>query len=197
MTSYDHFLKDRPRHWRDMEAVASDALERGDLIFTSLDDLHAESESEIRILVARPETGRILLVSSSRKPDEDSEAKASVIDITSGDDDSFVELGKRWDFIRARAAVKAANQAVGGTIIHTWCRIWSTGHLHILARVARNGMHDSLRTITVAKPGGVFKPQVLASVGFMRPLPKLFKASGTIRVHGEIGSKGTDQIGIV
>jgi len=174
-----------------MEAAVSSSLQAGDLILTSLDDLHEAALSEIRLLVARPEAGRILLISAARTPEDDGEVCPTTLEITSGNDESLIETGRRWNAIERHVALRAAARSVGGQIVRTWARIWSTGQLHIIARVARPGMYDSLRTITVRRPVGLFRPVVSAKVGYMRPLPKLFQKTGSVRVHGEIDSRNS------
>lgn len=185
------YLKDRPRHWRDMEAAVSDLLQPGDLIFTSLDDLQESSLSELRVLVARPEAQRILLVSASRSPDDEAEVATTTQDITSGADTNFIEIGNRWNMAHRRAALKMAKHTLDGRIAHIWAQVWSERKLHVIARVSRAGMHDSLRTITVERPVGILRPKTEARVGFTRPIPKLFTKSGSVRVHGEIDSRNS------
>ncbi len=186
----------RPEHWSQMELAICSRLLAGDILYGDLDDLFTDRLSTRRIVVARPSEERVFLVWTSMAPDEEKPAETQEILITSGSGLEKIEIGAKWGICDHRIAMKAAEDAVDGTIKHSWLRVWGKGHLHLVARVSRAGLHDSLQTISVTRPeGSFFRRSARARVNGFRPVPKLFHASGAANVYGIKETKGGIRIG--
>lgn len=185
-----------PEHWSQMELAICSKLLAGDILYGNLDDMFIDRLSTRRLVVARPSDERIFLVWNSMAPSDDSPKETSEIMITSGSGLEEVEIGERWNLLDRRAAMKAAENAVDGTIKHPWLRVWGESRLHLVARVSRAGLHDSLQTISVTRPEGVFfRKSVGAWINGFRPIPKLFQATGAANVFGAKEKKEGVRIG--
>jgi hypothetical protein len=186
----------RPEHWSQMELAICSKLLAGDILYGDLDDLFIDRLSTRRLVVARPSEERIFLVWSSMAPEDEKPEESNEILITSGSGLEEVEIGQKWGLLDRRSAMKAAEDAVDGTIKHSWLRVWGESHLHLVARVSRAGLHDSLQTISVTRPEGpFFRKSARARVNGFRPLPKLFHAAGAATVFGVKETKGGIRIG--
>ncbi|MNU29013.1 hypothetical protein D3C71_174600 [compost metagenome] len=181
----------RPDHWSQMELAICSKLLAGDILYGDLDDLFIDRFSTRRLVVARPSEERIFLVWSSMAPEDEKPEESNEILITSGSGLEEVEIGQKWGLLDRRIAMKAAEDAVDGAIKHSWLRVWGEGHVHLVARVSRPGLHDSLQTISVTRPeGSFFRKSARARVNGFRPIPKLFHASGAATVFGVKETKG-------
>lgn len=179
-----------PTHWLDMEPALASKLLVGDILYGNLDDLYVGRLSVRRLVVARPSDGRIFLLSTSMAPSEEKPSDVEERFITTGAELESHEIGSGWGFRERRIAMRAAEDKVDGTIRHTWLRVWGEGHLHLVARVARPGLLDSLQTISVRRPAGsTFRKSSTAEVVRFRTLSKLFVASGMAEVYGGKASK--------
>ncbi len=160
-------------------------------LYGSLDDLFVDRLSTRRLVVARPAEERIFLLSTSMGPSDEKPSDVNESFITTGTELESSEIGAKWGFMERRIAMRAAEDAVDGTIRHAWLRIWGEGHLHLVARVARAGLHDSLQTLSVRRPAGsAFRKKSTAQVVAFRPMPKRFIAGGMAEVYGGKEPKG-------
>lgn len=180
----------RPKHWTAMEAAIGRKLLVGDIFYGHPDELNESSKSFRRSVVARPSEGRVLLISTSMAPGDEAPSEAEETFITNGDDLETREIGKKWSWRHRRVAMRAVAAAVDGAIQHPWLTIWDDRFLHIVARVKRPGLHDSLQTIIATRPeGSIFRETSEAQVRSFRPLPKLFVESGFVTTYGRTEEK--------
>lgn len=178
-------LEKQPKHWVDMDPVIGRKLLVGDILYGNLDELTEDHLSFRRVVVARPSERRILLISTSMAPQDEAPSEVQETFIATGDDLESKDIGSGWSARERRIALKAAEDAIDGTIKHAWLRIWDERHLHIVARVARAGLHDSLQTITATRPeGSFFRKRSTARMLHYRPMPKVFVESGFVTAYG-------------
>jgi hypothetical protein len=180
----------RPKHWTSMEEALSKKLLVGDIFYGHLDELNEFSQSFRRSVVARPSEKRVLLISTSMAPGDEAPTEAEEAFVTTGDDLETMEIGRKWSRRHRRVAMKAAEGAVDGTIKHPWLIIWDDRFLHVVARVKRAGLHDSLQTIVATRPeGSIFREKSHGQVRSFRPLPKIFVESGSVTAYGRFEGK--------
>lgn len=186
----------RPEHWSHMETAICGRLLVGDILYGNLDDLFIDRLSSRRVVVARPSEERIFLLSTSMAPSDEEPSDVVETFITTGAQLERNEIGERWSWRERRIALQAAEDVVDGTIRHAWLSIWGEGRLHLVARVARSGLLDSLQTISVTRPAGsLFRKNSTAKLVAFRSMPKRFLASGTAEVYGGKETKGGVRIG--
>jgi hypothetical protein len=181
-----HLDAKRPEHWSGMDAAICSRLLVGDILYGDLDEFNEFTRSFRRTVVARPSEGRILLISTSMAPGDETPSEAEEAFITTGDDLETKEIGgKKWSRRHRRTAMKAAEAAVDGTIAHRWLVIWDDSFLHVVARVKRAGLHDSLQVIVATRPeGSIFREKSEGRVRKFRSLPKIFVESGSVTAYG-------------
>lgn len=173
----------RPNHWRMIEAALSDTLEPGDLILGQLENLNVDGETRISIVASRPSTQRVLVASAVASPDSE-ECLPSVSTALPRKVGQILDIGKTWSMIPRMRAERKARKSAEGTIDQILARIWSNERVYIIAKVSRPGMYDCLKAISVPRQRGMFGAALGGWVVFGRPLPRLFVASPTVRVHG-------------
>lgn len=188
-------LPSAPEHWTDMESALCSRLLVGDILYGDLDDLFIDRSSVRRLVVARPSDERIFLLSTSMAPSDEKPSDVEETLITTGAELESNEIGSGWSFRERRIAMRAAEDKVDGTIRHTWLRVWGERHLHLVAKVSRPGLLDSLQTISVRRPvGSIFRKTSTAEVVRFRTMSKLFLASGMAEVYGGKVSKRSVRI---
>jgi hypothetical protein len=183
------------KHWQGMEPALQSRLLVGDILYGSFDDLATDGLSVRRLVVARPSEERIFLVSTSMAPGDEKPADAQELLVTRADGQETTEVDGGWRRREKRVALRAAEDAVDGTIEHAWLTLWGASHLHLVLRVARAGLHDSLQTLSVTRPAGPFLRETSTAklIGF-RPMPKRFLASGHANVWGRLEANGKVRI---
>jgi hypothetical protein len=177
-------------HWAEMDSSICSKLFVGDILYGNLDDLQADGVSVRRLVVARPAEKKLFLLSTTMSQSDEKPSHVKETFVTTGTDLEKHEIGTKWALLERHIALKAADSTVDGRILHTWLRIWGEQRLHLVARVARAGLHDSLQTISVTRPKGhLFRRASTAEVIRFRTVPKLFVAGGLAEVYGDIERK--------
>lgn len=172
-----------PKHWQELEAAIISRLLVGDILYGYFDDLTWEGVSTRRLLVARPSEEKMFLISASMSPGDEQPSEPTEFEIMIDAGEQVV--GTRWKTRDARIALRAAEDAVDGSINQRWLTVWGERKLHIIAVVSRSGMRESFCGISASRPiGSFFKKTSQAWTVNRRTLLKLFNTDGHATVFG-------------
>lgn len=174
--------KERPAHWRQIDAALAEMPEAGEILYDLFEDLHDDGQSVAWQLVANPTDKRVIIHGAIITPGVDMDVFTRMHVVTteasldSDEKQEWSATGIRWGILDRRAADKAVMLAAKGEVRPIWYT-WTPSKLYVITRVSTRGFHDAVVTFTVRRPTGhFFNRHTIAEERMRRPLPILFKA---------------------